>query len=93
MSFDFNTLTKKQQDVLGYIAINQDEGHDPKTTAALEELGLIEGYEEEIFGKGDSPIDRMPMVVRRFAVPLPIHMAWCFWCSENISDEDEDELR
>lgn len=85
-------LSEKQRHVLGMIAINEDTGHPPATIRALIKKGLIDSFEEEIFGRGNSPIDRIPLVVTRYYVPLPIHIIWCEWCSQNISEEDIEEF-
>lgn len=77
---DIRKLPKKQRDVLGHICINQDGGHHQATLAALEKRGLIASYDEE---RGGHP----PMTVKRWGVPIDVHMAWCEWCSEQ-PDED-----
>lgn len=28
------------------------------------------------------------MLVKQYQVPLLIHMEWCKWCAENVSDEE-----
>ncbi len=69
-------LPTKQQDVLSRIAINEDGGHNRFTLAALERKGLIESYEEVLFG------GFLPLRIKRYRVPIPVHMAWCAWCAD-----------
>lgn len=75
-------LTEKQREVLGMIAMNQDGGHHPRTMEALMKRGLIEQYDEILGG-------RFPVRIKRYALPIYVHIAWCEWCSVNVSDEDE----
>lgn len=69
-------LTEKQQYVLGCVAINDDGCHHPATLKKLERLGLIIGRDEHLGG-------RFPMTIRRYEMPLPIHIRWCDWCSRH----------
>jgi len=96
-TFDFAKLTKPQLDVLGKISIGFDEGHNQKTLAVLEKLGMIVGEDQEILGLGSSPLDRIPLVVRRFQMPIHVHIAWCSWCEATITDEElaaaDEEMR
>jgi hypothetical protein len=79
----FDTLNDKQRTVLGMIAINQDGGHHPATLKCLEDLGLIEPYNDEFL------ISRFGiMKVKRYLVPLPVHINWCEWCAENCPEEE-----
>ncbi len=73
----FDLLTDKQRDVLGYIAISLDEGHDQTIVDSLVKLGLVEEYEV---------ISLDGNVKNRYEMPLWAHIAWCQWCSENYSD-------
>jgi hypothetical protein len=82
-------LSAKQRHVLGMIAINEDRGHPPTTIHSLMKKGLIIAHQEQIYGPGNTPIDRIPMTVTRYDVPIPVHIAWCEWCSENYREEDE----
>mgnify|MGYP001608780872 CR=1 FL=1 len=36
-----------------------------------------------------SVMDRIPVLITRYSCPLPVHMAWALWCSENVTDDDE----
>lgn len=80
-SKNFRDLTNAQQRVLGLIAINEDLGHNERVYRALEAKGLIVGEDEN---RGGFP----PLTVRRYHVPMPVHMEWCTWCSENFSETD-----
>ena len=86
----FDKLTKAQQDTLGWIYINRDQGHNPRTLLALLKAGWIVAYEE--MAPGDprgAPIERIPLKVIRYTFPhIAAHMAWCAWCSEQFDEED-----
>lgn len=83
-TFDFDSLSKRQQDVLGWVAIgvDLDLGHHPRTLASLVKLGLIEEYEEH------QPGALGMLRVKRYATPLHVHVAWCYWCAETCEDEE-----
>ena len=73
--------TKRQREVFEQIGIGQDAGHHPATLAALERKGLIASKTE---------IDRQgypPVTIKRYHVPLLLHMQWCAWCAENTTAE------
>jgi hypothetical protein len=78
---DFATLTPAQQRAAGNVAINQDLGENPRVLARLEELGVLTSYDES---QGGHP----PLVVKRYAMPIPVHMAWCEWCARQPESED-----
>ena len=45
---------------------------------AMLKAGLIAEIEPRlIFGRGSSPIDRIPVKVSRYEMPIPVHMQWC----------------
>jgi hypothetical protein len=77
----FLNLTKKQLAVFEQIAINKDLSHNSKTLDSLEKKGLIESYEQSLNGS-------IPCIIKRYEVPINIHMQWCKWCSENYTEED-----
>ncbi|MHC4510751.1 MAG: hypothetical protein ACYTAO_17650 [Planctomycetota bacterium] len=89
---DIDALSESQRDVLGQIAMNQDGGHNPRTLKSLLKRGLIEvalAWDRRFW----------PAVqIRRYSVPVHVHVAWCAWCTENCpmgSDEptgDSGEL-
>lgn len=82
---DIASLTKKQREVLEWIAINEDGGHHPATLRALERKGFIESYEEQVYGRGN--FDRLPVTIIRYSVPTPVHRAWAQWCAEQPGEE------
>ena len=82
----FRNLSETQAKAFELIAINQDGGHHPRTLEALEKKGLITKHEVQTYGKGNSPIDRIPMIIYRYSVPLAVHIEWCEW----ISKEEEE---
>ena len=87
----FRNLSQYQSDVFELIAINQDGGHHPRTLEVLEKKGLITKHEVQTYGKGNSPIDRIPMIIYRYSVPLAVHMEWCEWCAEQ-PEVEKDKL-
>jgi len=76
-------VTPAQQEAFEQIATGSGMAHHPTTLAALERKGLIEQVGERVFGSGPLAV-RIPV----HEVPIPIHMAWCEWCAENVDDED-----
>jgi hypothetical protein len=56
-------------------------GQNPSTLKALESKGLIEGYDTVLYGKGNSPIDRIPISIRKYDMPIAEHIEFCQWCS------------
>ncbi len=67
-------LGERQRDVFGQICIGQDQGHNPRTLAALAQKGLIKGYRETLSG-------HPPVVVTRWEVPIAVHVDWAEWCA------------
>ena len=56
------------------------------TRVALLGAGLIVELEPKLIcGPGNSPIDRIPLKIRQFEMPIPVHMQWC----EAVSEEPE----
>jgi len=80
VKLDFDALTPAQQRAAGNVAINQDLGENPRVLAALEDLGVLTSYEEN---QGGHP----PLMVKRYAMPVSVHMAWCEWCSRTPKEE------
>ena len=81
-------LTKVQKAIFEQIATGNYELSGlraaPKSIAKLLEMGVIVRSEDKIVCQ-----DRFGTVkVPSYYVPLPIHFAWCEWCSENITDEE-----
>jgi len=79
-------LTVRQREVLGAIAVGQDNGHHPKVLAALEEQGLIVGYPEVLPGYP-------PVTITRWEVPVAVHIRWCEWCATQPDLEPDPEER
>ena len=72
-------LTSKQREVLGFVAINEDEGQPQRTLDGLHKLGLIEP--EKV------PMPGWPgATMTQWYTPAAVHKAWCYWCSENEGD-------
>lgn len=82
-------LTANQHDVLSAIAIGEDGGHSLRTLHSLVAKGLIEAHQQIWMGNGHGVIDRVPMVVTRYTMPIFVHIAWCQYWSEQELDEEE----
>ncbi len=80
--FDPASLTEREREVLGQIAIGQDGGHPPAVLTALERKGAIIAYTATLPG-------RFPVQIKRYELPLPVHIAWCAWCSTQPDADDE----
>jgi hypothetical protein len=70
-------LTKAQREAFEQIAVNLPHRATHKTLLALRAKGLI-GYTDKVIGR-----DALGKItVPEWFVPLPVHMQWCQWCSE-----------
>ena len=76
----FSQLTAPQRHVLGMCAIQQDGGHSQRTLDKLVGFGMLE-IREVLLGYP-------PMTIKRYDVPLYVHMLWCAWCSNNVTEEE-----
>lgn len=77
-------LSKRPHEVFEQIAIGNDlAGHHPRILETLVSSGLIERRAERVPG----PFPGTAMTINRYDVPPPVHMAWCSWCNENVTDE------
>lgn len=74
-------LTEPQRHVFGEIACGLDGGHNPNVLLVLAARGLIVGHHERL--DGFPPVD-----VVRWEVPLPVHIEWAQWCSEQPDSEE-----
>lgn len=83
--------TRQQVAVFEQIAMNNDGGHHPATLAVLERKGLIVGEYEPVYGPGRHPIDRIPIMIRRYHVPLHVNLQWCVWASEQPECAEEPQ--
>lgn len=75
MSFDFSGLTPAQQELLtfqGWEPGTRMRQPRPQTVRKLLERGLVV----------ERPMQFMGVAIKAYDVPIPIHMAWCAWCSE-----------
>lgn len=82
--YNFDSLTPRQRDVLGLIAICQDQFHHPRTLKVLLDRGLIYEYIEE------QPGVLGILRVKRYAMDLMTHIAWCQWCSDWFDKHPEE---
>jgi len=86
----YEGLSKQQFEALTSIAFGGDGGYfHPKTLESLEGRGLIEGYKKTIYGKGSSVIDRLPLIVKAYYMPIPEHFKFCEWCSNHPELDQE----
>lgn len=70
--------------MFGLVAINQDLGHNERTLSSLVRKGYLEEFEQVIRQPG-----QLPLIVKRYEVPIPVHIRWCNWCSENFDDKGD----
>lgn len=70
-------MTKAQREAFERIAINQPPMASHKALLALRQKGLID-YEDREIGRDALGAIKVPL----WFVPLPIHMQWCEWASE-----------
>jgi len=80
-------LTKRAREVFEQIAIGNDGGHHPQLIASLLRAGLIEQHDDVV----PSGLRGVSMTIHRYSVPLPVHLDWCLWCGENVTDADIEE--
>ncbi len=86
---NFRNLPAKQSEAFEQIALASDGAEYARgTLKALERKGLIIGWDVPTYGPTRAPMDRIPLMVRRYAVPLPIHAEWCQWCADNLPDDE-----
>lgn len=69
-------LSKYQRDTFEQIAIGNDSFIRTETAKILMGKGLIERIS----------MRRGIFSVYRYQVPIPIHMAWCEWCRQNVKE-------
>jgi len=70
----FSKLSKTQLSVFEQICINNDAGHSQQTLRSLIRLGLIVEYHQR---------DGL-FAIKRYRVPILVHMEWCQWASDEI---------
>ena len=78
----FDRLSPRQLAVFEQIATGHGVGHPQRTLDSLERLNLVTSANFNVGG-------RPPVIVKRYIVPLPVHMAWCEWCAEQPDEEEE----
>ena len=74
---NFRNLTNAQSDVFEQIAVGNDGGHNPKVLDRLEKMGLLISKSQILSGYP-------PVMIKRYEVPIDIHIEWCQWCSEIV---------
>lgn len=79
-TINFGVLSPQQRDVIDQIGCNIDIGHHPRTLDSLERMGLIESFNEVLGG-------RFPIRVKRYEMPLWVHIQWCEWCSREVTGQ------
>ncbi len=83
----FDNLPAKQAAAFEQIATGNDRGHHPATLRALVNKGYISEWAQTIGRDGFGDI-----TVMRYEVPIPVHIRWCEWCSENYADDEIDGI-
>ena len=76
--------TKRQREVFEQIAVGNDLGHHRRTIDALTRKGLVEQIGTRVLGRDALGAITIPI----YEVPIPLHMQFCRWASENIDDEE-----
>lgn len=87
-------LTNAQYNALCQIAFGFSSPYNtsPKTLQILIDKGLIVKLgQKPIYGKGNTAIDRIPVMIDVYEMPISEHYKFCVWCSENASEADEIE--
>lgn len=87
---NFRGLSATRSKVFESIAIGGGgEGCHPMVLKYLEDNGFIESVERPIYGNGNSAIDHIPVMVKDYYVPIPVHMEWCEWCSKQFKEQEK----
>jgi hypothetical protein len=73
-----NGMTKAQRATFERIAISQPPYAGERTLTAL----LARGVVERVHRESRDPISGFTFSWWEYHVPLPVHMQWCEWCSE-----------
>lgn len=81
----FMELTAAQEKVFEQIAIGNDKSHNQRTLNALERKELIVSHREWLPGLP-------PCCIKRYEVPIDVHIAWCTWCEEHCPGAVEQTL-
>ena len=76
--------TKAQRETFERIAIGDDRRVNPKVAAKLMEYGLIEQHDQILSPALGDPV-WLTMRVKRYSVPIAIHIQFCQWASEQES--------
>jgi len=74
-------LSNKQLEALCSIAFGGSTYFHSKTLDSLEKRKLIIGYKEKMYGTGNRPIDKMPLIVKNYYMPINEHIKFCQWCA------------
>jgi len=75
----YKGLTKSQFEVLTQIAFGGESFyHGGKIIDKLTKMGLIAKIgERPIYGKSNHPIDRIPIMIPVYEMPIPEHIDFC----------------
>jgi hypothetical protein len=74
-NYDFSGLTESQQELLTFQGWSLNDSRNQPSKATVKKLierGLVVQHE---YKRGD-------FSVAEYEVPIPVHMAWCAYCSE-----------
>ena len=76
-------MTPYQRKAFESIAVGQCLGFRFSTYEKLLEKGLIERLKDRVVGRDMFGLIKVP----NYEVPFQVHMQWCCWCDENVTDE------
>lgn len=71
-------MSKTQVAAFERVAINEPPMAGRQTMDILEKRGLVERLPDKFVGRDVLGVIR----IAAYCVPLPVHMQWCQWCSE-----------
>ena len=87
----YKGLDKDQFEVLTQIAFGGESYyHGGKIIDKLMKMGLIwQIGERALYGKSNHPIDRIPMMIPIYEMPINEHIEFCQWCSMHPELDEE----
>ena len=77
-------MTKVQRAAFERVAINEEPLAWGKTIDRLLERGLIQRGADRVLGRDRFGVIALPT----YFVPIPVHMQFCKWASENVTEDD-----
>lgn len=85
-------MTRKEWEALGKLLLPLNMGGSrhlgPKMAEKLLSLGYVQPSEDRIYGNGDSPIDRIPVIVKGYEMTFAGNAAYCAWAdTQPVADD------